>query len=57
MSMNKWMRRRLDYLRSQLQKQEMDLDVARRRNDTSAIDRIEREVETTKVEMVRVIER
>ena len=57
MSMTKWMRRRLDFLRAQLQKQEQDLDVAKRRNDEAAISRIEREVETTKVEMVRVIER
>ena len=55
--MNKWTRRRLDYLRTQLQKHELDLDVAKRRNDHEAIDRIEREVATTKSEMVRVIER
>jgi hypothetical protein len=56
MSMNKWMRRRLDNLRSQLQRQEVELDVAKRRNDLEAVSRIERQVETTKADMVRVID-
>jgi len=53
--MDKWMRRRLDYLRSQLQRQEMQLDVAKGRSDADAVVRLEREVETTKKDMVRVI--
>jgi hypothetical protein len=53
--MDKWMRRRLDYLRSQLQKQEQQLDVAKDKGDDDAVVRIEREVETTKRDMVGVI--
>lgn len=56
MSMNKWMRRRLDYLRSQLQRQELELDVAKRRNDLDAMARIEQQVASTKADMVRVID-
>lgn len=56
MSMNKWMRRRLDYLRSQLQRQELELDVAKRRNDSDAVARIEQQVASTKADMVRVID-
>ncbi|MBA3313473.1 MAG: hypothetical protein M3552_21010 [Planctomycetota bacterium] len=56
MSMNKWMKRRLDNLRSQLQRQELELDVAKRRNDNDAVSRIERQVEVTKADMVRVID-
>lgn len=53
--MDKWMRRRLDYLRSQLQRQEQQLDIAKDRADADAVVRLEREVETTKKDMVRVI--
>jgi hypothetical protein len=53
--MDKWMRRRLDYLRSQLQRQEVQLDVAKGQQDPDAVSRMERQIETTKSEMVRVI--
>lgn len=53
--MNKWMRRRIDNLRVQLERQEVQLDVARGREDVAEIERLERQVETTKGEMVRII--
>ncbi|MGC1274131.1 MAG: hypothetical protein WBC44_10525 [Planctomycetaceae bacterium] len=53
--MDKWMRRRLDYLRSQLQRQEVQLDVAKGQKDPDAVSRLERQIETTKSDMVRVI--
>ena len=53
--MNKWMRRRIDNLRTQLQRQEQQLDVARDRDDGEEVARLERQVETTKGEMVRII--
>jgi len=53
--MDKWMRRRLDYLRSQLQRQEVQLDVARGLSDPEAISRLEKQIESTKSDMVRVI--
>lgn len=53
--MDKWMRRKLDYLRAQLQKQELQLAVAKDGGDTEAVARLERQVETTKSDMVRVI--
>ncbi|HEX6983841.1 MAG TPA: hypothetical protein VF170_00630, partial [Planctomycetaceae bacterium] len=54
-AMDKWMRRRLDYLRSQLQRQELQLDVAKGQKDPEAISRLERQIEATKSDMVRVI--
>lgn len=53
--MNKWMKRKIDNLRSQLQRQELQLDVARDRNDDEEITRLELQVEATKGEMVRII--
>lgn len=53
--MNKWMRRRIDHLRSELQKQEQQLNVAKDRNNLDEVERLERQVATTKGEMVRVI--
>jgi hypothetical protein len=53
--MDKWMRRKLDYLRAQLQKQELQLAVAKDSGDNEAVARLERQVETTKSDMVRVI--
>ena len=53
--MDKWMKRRLDLLRSQLQRQELQLSVAKDGSDTASVERLQRDVETTKRDMVRVI--
>ncbi len=53
--MNKWMRRRIDNLRVQLERQEIQLNVARDREDMAEVERLERQVEFTKGEMVRII--
>ena len=53
--MEKWVRRKLNFLYDQLAKQEKDLNIARTRGDEATVARLERELAATKADMVRAV--